>query len=60
MTLNLTFTPARVTALHWGHIFRVNVLKVRSFFFFYSQCKMLVIRAGIHKLLVRIGKKGRP
>ena len=61
MTLNLAFAPASVT---WhsirGHIFRVYVLKFQTLFLILFSGKMLVIRAGIHKLLVRMGNREDP
>ena len=44
--------------LHWVRIFWVNVLKFRTLSLFSS--RMLVIRAGIHKMLVRIGNREDP
>ena len=37
----------------------VNVLKFWTFFFLFSN-KMMVIRAGIHKLLIRIANREDP
>ena len=39
---------------------RVTVLKFQMFFFFTDLNKMLVIRTGIHQMLVRIGNREDP